>query len=50
MKFGRDFFKILGFVIQIMRLFAGAFGDKEDQDEVLASKERTASNNPDELC
>lgn len=50
MKFGRDFFKILGFVIQIMRMFAGCFGDDEDKQEVLASKKRSESSDPDEVC
>lgn len=50
MKFGKDFFKILGLIIQIMRLFAAAFGDAEDQEEVLQSKHRSASDNADEVC
>jgi len=50
MKFGADFFKILNLVIQIMRLFAKVFGDKEDLDAVAESKSRTASPNSDEAC
>lgn len=37
MKFGTDFFKVLAFVMQVLRLFARVFGDKDDQkadDEV----------------
>lgn len=50
MKIGGDFFKILNFAIQIMRLFAQIFGDEEDKKAVAQSKVRTASNNPDEAC
>lgn len=32
MKFGEDFFKIVQFVIAIMRLIARVFGDKTDKD------------------
>jgi len=37
MKFGVDFFKIVAFAMQILRLFARIFGDDEDKkadDEV----------------
>ena len=50
MKFGKDFFKILGLIIAIMRLFAGAFGDSDDQAELTKSRDRTASADPDEVC
>ena len=50
MSFGSNWFKILSFVIQIMRLFAAAFGDDADVQEVAKSKERSASDNPDEVC
>jgi len=50
MKFGRDFFKIFGFAIQLLRLFVGIFGDDEDRKEVAESKERSASSSPDEAC
>ena len=48
MKFGRDFFKILNIVIQLMRMFAGIFGDDEDRKEVEESKKRSVNSNPDE--
>ena len=50
MKFGKDFFKILGLIIQIMRLFAGAFGDEDDRASVAQSRLRSESKNPEELC
>lgn len=50
MKFGKDFFKILGLIIQIMRLFASVFGDDDDVKEVAESEERSASSNPKEIC
>ena len=50
MKIGGDFFKILNFAIQIMRLFAQIFGDPEDKKVVQESKARTASNDPNEAC
>jgi hypothetical protein len=37
MVFGRDFFKIIAFAMQILRLFARIFGDDDDKkidDEV----------------
>lgn len=49
-KFGRDFFKILSLVIQIMRLFASVMGDEEDKREVEASEDRSASSNVGEVC
>ena len=48
MKFGRDFFKILNIVIQLMRMFASVFGDDDDKKAAAESKERTANSNPDE--
>jgi len=50
MKFGKDFFKILNIVIQIMRLFAKAFGDDEDKTEAKASESRTANADSNEAC
>lgn len=50
MSFGKNWFKILSFVITIMRLFAAAFGDDEDVKEVAKSKERSGSSNQDEVC
>lgn len=50
MKFGADFFKILNLVIQIMRLFARVFGDKEDKEEVKVSEARTQNSDPHESC
>lgn len=31
MKFGADFFKILEFVVAILRMFARVFGDDDDR-------------------
>jgi len=31
MKFGADFFKVLEFVMAVLRLFARVFGDAEDR-------------------
>lgn len=50
MKFGRDFFKILSFVIQIMRLFAAVFGDDDDKKGVKESEERSSSPVANEVC
>lgn len=50
MKFGRDFFRILNIVIQLMRMFASVFGDKEDKEAAAESKARTANSDPDEAC
>jgi len=50
MKFGRDFFKILSLVIQIMRLIAATLGDEEDKKEAAESRDRTKSADPDEPC
>jgi len=47
MRFGSDFFKILNLVVQIMRLFAKVFGDKEDKEGAAESELRSASNNED---
>ena len=50
MKFGKDFFKILNLVIQIMRLFAKAFGDNDDKHAIEESEARTANSSIDEAC
>jgi len=47
MKIGRDFFRILNLVIQIMRLFAKVFGDETDKIEAEASEARTCSETDD---
>lgn len=48
MTFGRDFFRILNIVVQLMRMFAGVFGDDEDKKAVAESKARSANSNPDD--
>lgn len=48
MKFGRDFFKILNIVVQLMRMFASVFGDAEDKKEADESRKRSANSNPDD--
>jgi len=50
MKFGKDFFKILNLVISIMRMFVGVFGDDDDKQVVAQSKERSASQDAEEVC
>ena len=41
MKFGKDFFQILEFVVAILRLFARVFGDDDDRK---ADDEQQAKN------
>ena len=48
MRFGGDFFRILNIVIQLMRMFASAFGDEDDKKAAAESKVRTSNSNPDE--
>lgn len=50
MIFGGDFFKIFSFVIQVIRLIIEIFGDDEDRQKVLESKERTANHSANEAC
>lgn len=33
MKFGGDFFKIVEFIVLVLKMFGRIFGDKEDNDE-----------------
>ncbi len=47
MKFGKDFFRIFNFAIQLLRLFARIFGDDEDKQEVEESEARSANGNGD---
>jgi len=48
--FGRDFFKIFGFVIRLIRLIAECFGDDDDKASVNESKARSANHDPNEAC
>lgn len=50
MKFGKDFFKILNIVIQIMRMFAKLFGDEDDKIAAKESSIRTSNSDPNEAC
>lgn len=50
MTFGPDFFKILNFVVLLLRLLGQVFGDDETQKDVKASKEKTASPDSNEAC
>jgi len=50
MRFGRDFFRVFNFAIQLIRLVIKVFGDDEDRQQVDESAERTASANADEAC
>lgn len=47
MKFGTDFFKILNLVVQIMRLFAKVFGEKDDKEAVEESEARSRTGTND---
>lgn len=49
MKFGADFFKILNFVIQVMRLLAKVFGDEDSKEEAEQSELRSKSGSS-EAC
>ena len=49
MNFGADFFRILNFAVAIMRLFGSIFGEEATKNEVKASKDRSADDNPDHL-
>lgn len=50
MIFGRDFFKILNIVIQLMRMFAKVFGDDEDKKAAVESELKTSSADSTESC
>jgi len=50
MKVGGDFFKILNFAIQIMRLFGQIFGDDTDKKAVEESKARSKDGTPENAC
>ena len=50
MKFGKDFFKIFNFAIQLLRLFAKVFGDPEDKTEAAESEARSKNDNVNEAC
>lgn len=50
MKFGRDFFKIFNFAIQLLRLFAKIFGDDEDKEAVKESEVRSADSDSIDAC
>lgn len=48
--FGKDFFKVLSFIVQALRLFAAVFGDDADKKAATESKERTSSGDSEEVC
>lgn len=50
MKFGKDFFRILNIVVQLMRMFAKVFGDDEDQKAAVESEVRTKDADPSHSC
>ena len=50
MKFGKDFFKVLNIVIQLMRMFAKVFGEPEDQAAAQESEARTKDSDPNHAC
>lgn len=50
MKFGKDFFKILNIVIQLMRMFAKVFGDPEDTAAAAESEARTKDGDASHAC
>lgn len=49
MDFGGDFFKILNFVVQIIRLFAKIFGDDDAKKQANDSEHRSA-NGENDVC
>ena len=50
MQFGKDFFKILNIVVQVMRMLAGILGDADDKKAVEESKIRSKDANSDHAC
>lgn len=50
MKFGKDFFRILNIVIQLMRMFAKVFGDPEDKAAADESEARTKDGDASHSC
>lgn len=50
MKFGKDFFKTLNIVIQMMRMFAKLFGDPEDAEAAAESEARTVDGDASHSC
>ena len=50
MKFGRDFFAILNIIVQLMRMFAGIFGDAEDKEAVAESEARSKDPETTDAC
>jgi len=47
MTFGKDFFKIFNFAIQLLRLFARVFGDDADKKAVEESEGRSKDGTAD---
>lgn len=47
MHFGKDFFRIFNFAIQLLRLFTKIFGDDEEKKQVEESEARSANRNGD---
>jgi len=50
MRLGGDFFKILSFAIQIMRMFGKLFGDDDDKKEIEDSEARTMDGDAAHSC
>jgi len=50
MTIGGDFFRILSFAIQIMRLFGKLFGDDKDKQEIADSEARTMDGDSAHSC
>lgn len=50
MKFGRDFFSILNIIVQLMRMFAGIFGDADDKEAVAESEARSKDPETTDAC
>ncbi len=50
MKFGKDFFRVLNIVVQMMRMFAKVFGDPEDQTAAAESEARTKDSDTTHSC
>ena len=50
MKFGKDFFRTLNVVIQMLRMLAKMFGDDEDKKAALESEAKSKDGTSDNAC
>lgn len=47
MNFGKDFFRIFNFAIQLIRMFVKIFGDEGEKKQVEESEQRSNNGNGD---